>query len=99
MRVLLVVLAVLAGASQASAANPCEARDDSLVAGGFLTAAKLNDLKDNDLTLYAVGFLDAWHAGMLIGASEPCLRKIMSCMDGRTGNQLGAMLRKYSGPS
>jgi hypothetical protein len=95
MRLFLALLVLMIGATQSSATNPCAPDKPVPVGNGFYTGATLNELLERDLANYAAGYADAFSAGMMIGAREECYRKLRSCVVGRSGAQLAAIVRKY----
>jgi hypothetical protein len=95
MRLLFALLVLLVGSSEASSANVCAQNEYVKVGDGIWTGAKLNELSELDLRLYASAVADAWSTILIFGASEECFTKLRSCTVGRSNAQFGAMLKKY----
>jgi hypothetical protein len=81
----------------------CEAQQGPCTAGatvvsispGFFTGAELNSLSDDQLGMYAAGYIDALQAATMIGVTEACRKALQACVIGRGRPDLVAAIRKY----
>ena len=76
--------------------GPCAAGVGQVsISKGFFTGAELHALSDQELEMYAAGYVDALQAATMIGVTEPCRRALQACVIGRTNSELAATVRKY----
>jgi hypothetical protein len=62
---------------------------------GFFTGRELNSLTDDQLGMYAAGYVDALRAATMIGVTEQCRRALQSCVIGQDQADFVAEIRKY----
>lgn len=62
---------------------------------GFFTGAELNSLSDDQLGMYAAGYVDALQAATMIGVTEPCRRALQTCVIRQDRADFVRAIRKY----
>ena len=93
-----VAATALLGASIACAAQqgPCSAGTTQVsVTPGHFTGAELNALSDDQLGMYASGYVDAMQAATMIGVTEQCRRALQTCVLGKRKADFSAAIRTY----
>jgi hypothetical protein len=65
------------------------------VPSAFITGQKYLALSFVDQRTYVTGLLDGIFAGPLLGASEPRVLGLQSCLQDHTNDQIAAILTKY----
>lgn len=94
-----VVAAVaLLGAPVTCAAQqgPCSAGTTQVsISPGLFTGAELNALPDNQLGMYAAGYVDALQAATMIGVTEQCRRALQTCVLEKRRADFVAAIRTY----
>lgn len=81
----------------------CEAQQGPCTAGtsvisispGFYTGAELNSLSDDQLGMYAAGYVDALQAATMIGVTEHCRSTLQTCVIGQDRANFVTTIRKY----
>src|SRR5262245_54108341 len=81
----------------------CEAQQGPCAAGtsvvsispGFFTGAELNSLSDDQLGMYAAGYVDALQAATMIGVTERCRKALQTCVIRSDKTDFVAEIRKY----
>src|SRR5262245_945386 len=75
---------------------PCTAGTSVVsISPGCFTGAELNALSDDQLGMYAAGYVDALQAATMIGVTEPCRKALQTCAIGRGRADLVAAIREY----
>jgi hypothetical protein len=76
--------------------GPCSAATAQItITPGFFTGDDLNLLTDDQLGMYAAGYVDALQAATIIGVTEQCRRILQACVIGQGRADLVAAIRKY----
>ena len=76
--------------------GPCSAATAQItITPGFFTGDDLNLLTDDQLGMYAAGYVDGLQAATIIGVTEQCRRTLQSCVIGKGRADLVAAIRKY----
>ena len=65
------------------------------IAPGFFTGEELNSLSDDQLGMYASGYVDAFQAATMIGITERCRRALQVCATGQGRADFVTAIRKY----
>jgi hypothetical protein len=89
---------VLLGASQAcyTQQGPCAVLGREVkVSPAFYTGWELNGLTDQELGIYAAGYVDALQAATMIGVTKACRQAVQKYLVGRSQAELTALIRKY----
>src|SRR5262245_51367865 len=92
-----VTIAILAAPFNCEAQQgPCTAGTSIVsISPGFFTGAELNSLSDDQLGMYAAGYVDALQAATMIGVTEHCRKALQACVLGSDRDHLVATIRKY----
>ena len=72
-------------------ANPCTSTQPAMVSNSYFDGSRLNDLNERELSIYAIGFVEAYVSATLIGVSEQCRQALQTCVVRRNSRQLAAM--------
>jgi hypothetical protein len=80
-------------AAQQEPCNP--GTTEVTVTPGFFTGRELNSLTDDQLGMYAVGYVDALQTATAIGVTEQCRRALQACVIGQGRVDFVAAIRKY----
>lgn len=76
--------------------GPCSAGTTQVsISPGLFTGAELNALSDNQLGMYAAGYVDALQAATMIGVTEQCRRALQTCVLGQQKADFVAAIRQY----
>lgn len=76
--------------------GPCTAGTSAVsISPGFFTGAELNSLSDDQLGIYAAGYVDALQAATMIGVTERCRKALQTCVAGSDKAHFVATIRKY----
>jgi hypothetical protein len=76
--------------------GPCSSGTTRVsITPGFFTGAELNSLTDDQLGMYAAGYVDALQAATMIGVAEQCRRALQACATGQGRADFVAAIRKY----
>ena len=62
---------------------------------GATTGQNWLDLAELDQSAYIMGFIDGLSAGPFLGSTPDCIEKVWRCVQGKTGRQMAAMVRKH----
>src|SRR5918993_5240109 len=89
------MVTVVSYASDVDAQSACERTGPVEVSNGFLSAQELVAMTDASLTYYVMGFVNGFAMSPVVKAPERCVSELMECLDGKTNQQLAAMLRKH----
>jgi hypothetical protein len=92
-----VTIAMLAAPLNCEAQQgPCSAGTSVVsISPGFFTGAELNSLSDDQLGMYAAGYVDALQAATMIGVTEGCRKALQICVAGSDNAHFVATIRKY----
>ena len=93
----------VAGIALLGAAAPCAAQQGPCSAGntqvsitpGLFTGTELKALSDDQLGMYAAGYVDALQAATMIGVTEQCRQALQSCVRGKRKADFVAAVRTY----
>jgi hypothetical protein len=80
-------------AAQQEPCNPGTA--EVTVTPGFFTGRELNSLTDDQLGMYAAGYVDALQTATAIGVTEQCRRALQACVIGQGRADFVAAIRMY----
>jgi hypothetical protein len=76
--------------------GPCSAAAAQItITPGFFTGDELSLLTDDQLGMYAGGYIDALQAATIIGVTDQCRRALQACVIGQSRGELAAAIRKY----
>jgi hypothetical protein len=77
-----VTIAMLAAPLNGEAQQgPCTAGTAVVsITPGFFTGTELNSLSDDQLGMYAAGYVDALQAATMIGVTEHCRKALQTCV-------------------
>jgi hypothetical protein len=76
--------------------GPCTAGTSIVsVTPGFFSGAELNSLNDDELGMYAMGYVDALQAATMIGVTENCRRALQTCVVQQNRTDFTKAIRKY----
>jgi len=76
--------------------GPCSAGTTQVsISPGLFTGAELKALSDDQLGMYAAGYVDALQAATMIGVTEPCRRALQACVLGKRKSDFSAAIRTY----
>jgi hypothetical protein len=65
------------------------------VTPGFFTGEELNSMSDDQLGMYAAGYVDAFQAATMVGIREQCRQALQTCVSGQDRADFVAAIRKY----
>jgi len=76
--------------------RPCTAGTSAAsISPGVFTGAELTALSDDQLGMYAAGYVDAVQAATMIGVTEHCRKALRACVIGSDRAHLVATIQKY----
>jgi len=76
--------------------GPCTAGTSVVsISPATFAGADLNTLSDDQLGMYAAGYVDALQASTMIGVAERCRKALQICAAGQGRADFVAKLRKY----
>ena len=76
--------------------TPCSpGRSEVSVTPGGFTGAELSSLTDDQLGMYAAGYVDAIQATTIIGVTEQCRRALQACVTGQGRADYVRSIRRY----
>ena len=90
---LTLISAPLRCAAQQEPCNP--GTIEVTVTPGFFTGTELNSLTDDQLGMYAAGYVDALQTATAIGVTEQCRRALQACVIGQGRADFVAAIRMY----
>jgi len=74
---------------RAAQQGPCNpGTPEVTVTPGFFTGRELNSLTDDQLGMYAAGYVDALQTATAIGVAEQCRRALLACVIGQRAGGL-----------
>lgn len=91
MRLTLTIVVMLLGITSAVA---CETQARPFRSGAY-TGSDLNGMSENLLSIHISGYINGLLVSPLLGADTACYSKMYECLEGRTGPQLTAIVRKH----
>lgn len=92
----IVIVALSMSAQTAQAKWQCiDEERKYVVSGGFLDGHQLQELTDQALGFYTMGFVSAVSLSDLLGGSASCRDAISRCTANRNGAQYVAIMRKF----
>lgn len=76
-------------------ARACALDAQAKLYDGFDTGEQWLKVKEPAARAYVRGYLNGLFMSAIVGAQESCLDRISICIEGKTDQQLAALLRKY----
>src|SRR5262245_34485103 len=91
-----VVAFALTSASLSTTAEHCDPGTHQVsVTPGHFTGEELNSFSDDQLGMYAAGYVDAFQAATIVGVTERCRQALQACVSGQGRADFVLAIRKY----